>query len=188
MPETVRPDNIVGPVDAGWTVVTLKEYVDTLIEVSARDRALIRTHYDTVLTEQDRRYEARFVASEQAVTTSFSAQEKAINAALAAQQAAVNKAELASDKRFESVNEFRSQLGDQARTFMPRTEAEALIKALGEKLETGLKSVSDKLDAVVARIDRNEARGVGNQQVWGYVAAAIGVMVGIAGLVLALFR
>lgn len=177
MEDATRSSNIVGPVDAGWTVVTLKEYVDTLSEVGARDRTTIRSHYDTLLTEYDRRYAARFVASEQAVKDAFAAQEKAIS-----------KADTANEKRFESVNEFRAQLGDQQRTFMPRSESEALIKGLSDRLEAGIRSLSEKVDANASRMDRRDAAGVGSQQVWGYVAAAVGVMVGIAGLVLALFR
>jgi hypothetical protein len=204
MDESKSSTNIVGPVDAGWTVVTLKEYTDTLFEVSERARSSICTHYDVVIHEIDRRYEARFLASEIAVSTSFSAQEKAISAALAAASAAVNKAEVASEKRFESVNEFRAQLGDQQRTFMPRAEVEVIVRALNEALssaltqlrsmipraehESAVKALTDKYDALVSRFDRIDNRNQGGQQVWGYVFGAVGVMVGIAGLVLALFR
>jgi hypothetical protein len=190
-----RQTNIVGPVDAGWTVVTLKEYLDRMLEDRQRqhthrgvyydkmfDQAeaqniLIRSHYDSLLIEYDRRYQARFTASEQAVKDAFAAQEKAINAALAAASAAVNKADIANEKRFDNVNEFRAQLGDQQRTFMPRAEVETMIKSLGEKLES-----------VVARIDRSESRGQGSQQTWGYIVAAAGVLIGVAGIILAVIR
>ena len=66
--------------------------------------------------------QAAFAAQEKAIAAAFAAQEKATAAALAAAKEAVAKAEVASDKRFESVNEFRGQLKDQATTFMPRTE------------------------------------------------------------------
>jgi hypothetical protein len=43
--------------------------------------------------------------------------------ALAAADKAVTKAEIATEKRFEGVNEFRSTLADQAANLMPRAEA-----------------------------------------------------------------
>lgn len=188
-------DNIVGPVDIGWSVTTLKQYydaqladrqrqherlvvfIDTMLAVNERERQAIRTHYESILVEYDRRYQARFVASEIAVATSFSAQEKAINAALASAQAAVNKADIANEKRFDGVNEFRAQLGDQQRTLMPRAEVEALLRAINEKS-----------DSLTSRMDRHDATGNGQQQVWGYVVAGVGVAVGIAGIVIGIVK
>lgn len=43
---------------------------------------------------------------------------------------AVLKAEDASEKRFESVNEFRAQLNDQATTFVTRRELEAVSEKI----------------------------------------------------------
>jgi hypothetical protein len=59
--------------------------------------------------ERDRRYEQRFTDSA-----------KAVDAALAAAKEAVIKAETATEKRFESVNEFRQTLSDQTRHFITR--------------------------------------------------------------------
>lgn len=58
-----------------------------------------------------RAYEQRFKAQEQAVAFANAASEKA-----------TIKAETATEKRFEGVNEFRSQLKDQAGTFITRGE------------------------------------------------------------------
>lgn len=52
----------------------------------------------------------------------FKAQEQAVAFALQAAEKAVTKAELAAEKRFESVNEFRNQLKDQTGTFITRNE------------------------------------------------------------------
>lgn len=54
--------------------------------------------------------------------------------ALDASEKAIAKSELANEKRFESVNEFRGQLDDQSRTFIPRREAEAMISAVEAKV------------------------------------------------------
>jgi len=74
---------------SGWTEETLFAYFQTLVN------------------ERDRRYEQRFTAQEQALDKSA----KAI--ALASE-----KAEVAIERRFESVNEFRAQLADQTVNFM----------------------------------------------------------------------
>src|SRR6186713_1573425 len=78
--------------------------------------------------------DVRFDAQDKAVLSALSAQGKAVDAALAAADRAVAKAEAAAEKRFESQNEFRGTLTDQARTFMPRTEAEQSTGAINDKL------------------------------------------------------
>jgi hypothetical protein len=117
--------------------------------------------------------DARFEAQEKAVAAALASQEKAVAAALAAAKEAVNKAEMASERRFESVNEFRNTLSDQARTLMPRAES-----------EQGLKSLSDKLDVLAARVNARDDRGRGMGDVWGIVIAATAL---VAALV-AIFR
>lgn len=71
---------------------------------------------------------------EKYVEQRFTDQDKAVQAALQAAKEAVLKAENASEKRFESVNEFRQQLSDQTNTFLPRPEYNAQHKALEEKV------------------------------------------------------
>lgn len=80
-----------------------------------------------LLDERDRRYTERFDAQEKATDAALAAQKEAIAAALNAAQTAVTKAEVASEKRFDSVNEFRAQQGDLIRTFVQRREAFAVL-------------------------------------------------------------
>jgi hypothetical protein len=94
----------------------------------------------------------------------FDAQEKAVNAALAAADRAVNKAEIASEKRFENMNEFRGALADSARLLMPRSEFEQITK-----------TQADRLTLMESRFNAAEARGRGESQSWikiGLVIAA----------------
>ena len=81
-------------------------------------------HFHALLEEMDRRFSAAILA-----------QDKAVQIAMIASEKAVVKAEVAAEKRFESVNEFRAQLTDQATTFMPRAEAEQRLSALAEKID-----------------------------------------------------
>jgi vacuolar-type H+-ATPase subunit H len=64
----------------------------------------------------------------------FNDQQRAIEAALSAAEKAVTKAEVATEKRFDSVNEFRKTLSDQAANFLQRGEYYAQHKALEEKV------------------------------------------------------
>ncbi len=132
----------------GWTVDTSRE--------SILDK----------LAEMDRRYEQRFESGQEAV-----------KAALNAAKEAVGKAEYAAEKRFDSVNEFRGQLSDQAATFMPRLEAEQRIAQLAEKIAD-----------MSSRQDVSIGRSGGFTAGFGYLVAAIGAATAIVVAAIALLR
>jgi Flp pilus assembly protein TadB len=92
-------------------------------------------------------------------------QDEAVAAALTAAKEAVLKAENAAAKRFDSVNEFRAQLTDQAATFMTRQESLARHEQAAEK-------IADIQD----RLNRNEGRSSG-------ISASWAALLGVAGLV-----
>lgn len=128
-------------------------------------------HVRAIFAEHDLRYEQRFQSQEANLSTAMIAQEKAVQAALASSEKAVSKAEVAAEKRFDAVNEFRGQLADQARDFMPRKEAELLVTALADKIEALTGTRSQGVTAAV-----------------GYVVGAIGALVGVVSLILAFNR
>jgi len=109
----------------GWTIETLKEYVDTL------------------LTERQR----------------------AVDSAIAAADRAVIKAEAAAEKRFESVNEFRSQLKDQQSGLITRIEA-----------ETEFRAIREKIDGLALSVTESRGRGVGFDKSWAILVAAVGLI------------
>jgi hypothetical protein len=82
-------------------------------EVSLRD------HLESMMEERDKRYDQRFEDSKEA-----------ISAALAASKEAVVKAELATEKRFDAVNEFRGALSDAQSRYITKSEAIALITVI----------------------------------------------------------
>ena len=123
---------------------------ETEKEVSAWTIDSLRYHLEQLASDLALRHEQRFEAQEKAVQVQLVAQEKAVAAALAAQKEAVNKSEASYDKRFDAVNEFRAQLSDQGRTFLPRNEADARFAAMAEKI-----------DALQKSIDRSEGRSAG---------------------------
>lgn len=100
-------------------------------------RVSLRTHIMAILAERD----------------------TALRAALASVERSSAKADTATEKRFESVNEFRAQLAAQARDLMPRQESEQLMKAMS------------------ARIAALEGTGrQGALQVWSYIVGFIGLV------------
>ena len=115
----------------------------------------------------DVRYDQRFQAQKDAIQAALVAQEKAVNAALTAADRAVAKAETAAERRFDSVNEFRGQLDDQARTFVPRGEYAALLERVG------------KLEEAITRLAGASA---GRAGAIGWVVAAAGLALTVAGL------
>jgi hypothetical protein len=69
------------------------------------------TALEKMLNEREERTKERFVFIE-----------KNINIAMASADKAITKSEMAVEKRFDSVNEFRQTLADQAATLLPRAE------------------------------------------------------------------
>lgn len=135
---------------SGWTVDTLHAHVQRQLHDL---RSLLDERYAT----QTKALDAAFMAAEKAVQTALESAEKA-----------VTKAETAAEKRFESVNEFRGQLADQNASFMTRIEFDAKHEAL-EKQVDELKKHSDRL----------HGRSGGQSALYGWIIAAVTVVVSI---------
>jgi len=116
---------------SGWTVDTLHALVLQMLH----DR-------DSLANE-------RAAAAQVALKTAIDAQDKQTQQALTAADRAVVKAELATEKRFESVNEFRKALSDQTSNFMSRTEVLSELAGLAEKIEAH----SNRLGSVMTRTE-----------------------------------
>jgi membrane-associated HD superfamily phosphohydrolase len=85
------------------------------------------------------------------------------------------KAETAIEKRFDAVNEFRAQLNDQTKTFMPRAEIEARIVQNYERY-----------NELANRVTRAEGKAAGSSAAYGYLTAAITAVIAIVTVVLIL--
>lgn len=85
----------------------------------------------------------------------------------------------------EKSNEFRGSLEDIGKKQMPRTEAEALIRASEEKAAATAKANSEKIDSLQARMDRWEGRSGGLTSGWGYLVAAVGLAAAVISIVIA---
>lgn len=119
----------------------------------------------------------RFGEQKEAVNAALIAADKAVNAALSAADRAVAKAEIATEKRFDSVNEFRGALNDNARLLMPRAEAERAFAALGEKIEE-----------LTKRVIAHEETAKGAIQGYGWVISILGAVTSVVTLIFLLWR
>lgn len=96
----------------------------------------------------------------------------AVASALAAAKEAVNKAETSNEKRFDSVEQFRGTLSDQAARLMPRIE-----------VDNRMLSMNEKIADLGARLDKNEGKGLGISAIWGIIIGVFG-MLGVLATVL----
>jgi hypothetical protein len=123
-------------------------------------RELVASKFESfraIIDERDRRYEDRFTAMDEKTGLALTSSEKA-----------VVKAETATEKRFDSVNEFRGSLKDQAATLISRVEVESKWKAY-----------DDKIDDI-----KRDSRGQKNWAVALMITVAVGVMSIIITLVI----
>lgn len=130
---------------SGWTVDTLNAHWE-------------RRHADLIALLAERK----------------ESQEVAVRAAIDAAEKATIKAESATEKRFESVNEFRAQLTDQAATFVTRTEFDL------QRL-----NYTEKIEDLTKRINRSEGKGAGLNAAWVYLLAGVAALGTIVSIYLA---
>lgn len=151
---------------SGWTTDTLHAHLMGLIVSRDTQNAQAFQSVRDLMQEKDLRDEQRFQSL----------------------QRAIDKAEEATEKRFEGVNEFRQQLGDQARTFLPRLEYDRAHTDLVERVDHQRSEVGDHLSLLDNAVSNNTARRGGGEQVVAYVVAAIGAIVGIVGVAVAVLK
>jgi len=134
----------------------------------------------SVIQGNDKRYEERFAASQKALELGLMGTKSEISLALQAADRAVQKAEAATEKRFESVNEFRGTLDNQQRTLIPRSEVAVLVEGLNEKISHLSKTVDEQKSIVASlQAERQGVRGG-----WGYAVGAVGFLLALGSLVM----
>jgi len=178
-------------------LVSLQALVTQLIESNDRryeQRFLSLSQlFDQATDAQKEAVTAALAASDKAVQAAFLASEKAVQAAFLASEKASAKAEEAQSSYNERSNEFRGQLDDQAKTLMPRAETMATFKAYDDKLDavkTELQQLRDYRYGAEGRVTAtsNVTHDSQAQNNWRVTAAiaAIGMMIAVAGFILAL--
>lgn len=133
---TVEAARVPDTGKTGWTIETAIDHLTSL--VNERDG-----HVRTLIAGMDKRVEDRFAAIKEAVL----------------------KAENATERRFESVNEFRGTLDNQQRTLIPRAEVDVIVKGLEGKIDTNTKQLA------ALNAERMGIRGG-----WGYAIGLLGAI------------
>ena len=114
------------------------------------------------MDERDRRYEERFIAMDQKTSL-----------ALTSSKEAVTKAEAATEKRFDSVNEFRGSLKDQAANLLPRAEADVKFTAIAREI-----------DELKKNTNLSQGRSTGFSASWGIAVSLMLLAMALIGLLL----
>lgn len=195
---------------SGFTVDTIHQYIDAILQ--ERDRryeqrfqtqqesltvALAASH--AVLVEHDKRYEQRFAAQENATALALSRVDKEFHehlqqvrtetkSALDAAEKAITKAEAATDKRFDSVNEFRAQLTDQTARFMPRVESLQRHEQTSEKIALLESRHTADIGQINSRLDLTAGRGIGIEKGWSLLIGLAGLVGGIIAIIVTFAR
>lgn len=161
--------------------VSLREYVDRLFTEHTARFASVDSRFDKI-NHQVQEYQQ--VANSQAaiaeslksfkeqVGLELKAHKEAVANAMVAAKEAVTKAEMANEKRFEGVNEFRATLADQQRTLMPRSEVDLALRALAEKIA----------DIQSAMVESRASKG-GMREGWAWAIGVFGFIVSVLLLI-----
>ena len=112
------------------------------------------------------------------VNERFQAVENSTRAAFENSQRAIDKADMATEKRFEGVNEFRAALSDQASQFVTAEQ----LQAVSDKLEAGYIRNREDIDRLGVRMERREGETAGSRLTYGTIAALLAAFATIIGL------
>jgi hypothetical protein len=111
------------------------------------------------------------------LTTLVDSHAERVGLALSAADKAVSKAEVATEKRFESVNEFRQTLSDQTRSFISRVEFEVVR-------DTNAARIAE----LASRLDKTEGKTVGLNAGWIYLLGGLSIAATLVSLVIMIVR
>lgn len=164
------------------TQVPLRDFFSSRLDQNRAEFLDRLSQLRDIIDERDERYSQRFQAQQEALNaaleaatqrsdTQLLANKEQVANALSAAKEAVAKAEVAVEKRFESVNEFRQSLDDLSRLQMPRAEAEALFRTLDEKVA-----------GIIRAQDTTRDQGTGRDDTWALVAAGLALFIALASL------
>ncbi len=157
-----------------WTVEQLRELIREVNE--ERDR-----RYSDRFEGLEKAMAAGFAAAKEAVAAALAAAKEALTAAFGAAKEAITKQEMATEKRFEGVNEFRNQLKDQQQTFVSKAEATTKFDDFSRRV-TELERIANREAGGAAGTSRARTRLDVQLQLW------IPVFIALAALAIALFR
>jgi len=143
--------------------------VPALAQTNSLEPVTVR-ELNVILTERSRAIDQKFESLEKSIALTLSALERSNNAALTAAKEAVIKAEVAAEKRFDSVNEFRNTLKDQQGTLATKTD-----------MDTRFRYVEQKLAEIDARLNKTSGGLDAATWIWAAVISFAGLVMGMLG-------
>jgi hypothetical protein len=158
-----------------WNVETLRQHFEEILRMRQDHFEQLLKHSEQLQGQRCDALAGTIAALERSATTAIREQEKSVTVAMSAADRAVQKAETAAEKRFEGVNEFRAQLGDQQRNLIPRAEVDVIVRGLTEKIG----SLEKAFDAA-------QAERLGLKGGWGYAVGVIGFVLAVLSIIGAL--
>lgn len=97
-------------------------------------------------------------------------------------QRAIDKADIATEKRFEGVNEFRAALADQATRFVTLDQ----LRATADKLEATILRNRQDIDTLNDRMNLREGASAGSKVTIGNIVVLVTVSIGAIGVLVVL--
>lgn len=176
---------------SAWTTdslrYALKEEIEALRVYNAAQVDALGRETREGQHAQDDRLDERYDTQMKALEAAFVAAEKAVNAALETTEKAILKAETATDKRFDSVNEFRGQLADQANMFMPRSESTTRWQAVSEKLDAYTVTTNERFSKIELRLESTVSTQKGGESQSERMLAGVALLVSMLSVAIAMF-
>jgi hypothetical protein len=163
---------------------SLQNLMDERRDSSLLSDRLLQEELDRRMSESERMNSHRHNSLRELMINGQHAAHEAVAAALASAEKAVGKAELAAERRFESVNEFRKTLSDQTSTFIPRAEYDASNSAIESKVSINSDRVSALELRLTSRLDRGEGSEDGANVQRQETRLNVGAAVSIAALLI----
>lgn len=96
--------------------------------------------------------EVKIKALDRLLTAQISAQDEKVQLALSSAEKAISKAEVATERRFEGVNEFRAALSDQAQAFANRDAVDTSFGTMRQRIDDLSSAVSRQLILLLSSI------------------------------------
>lgn len=148
-------------------------------EAATKEAAVALARLQEQITAQERVSQARMAALMQLIES----QAAAALAGRASSDLAVGKAEVAIEKRFDAMNEFRAQLADQAAHFATRENIETRFTASDREMGAAVEALRTRVEALERIMERSGGRGAGLNAGWGYLAGGLSLIILVVNFV-----
>jgi hypothetical protein len=150
----------------------VESLLDSVVKLLSDMESRHQNHYEMRIHALEVLIEAKLAA----LRTIIDLHEAKSASLLTLSDRAISKAEIATEKRFESVNEFRQTLSDQTKSFITKAEFEALRDTAGNRIAD-----------MSSRLDKIEGKAVGLNAGWIYLLGGLSAVGAVVSVIVAIF-